>query len=692
MAVAMPVLLLFVALIIDAGNWFTHKSQLRNRADAAVRAAGVEYGLQWAKCTSDSEDDRDAASAAIVQAARNYAGTYNDQIGAQVGAGDVAVNDGTTDVCPPSGPLTSIDVKVSEPKVDSLFASLGLPIGQTSVSSRVELLKSASDTGFVPLAIENPRSIVKARVLFFNACTGSPLGQTADLTEPLPAEGEGMTLWGGALQLELPAASPATFASACPANFDYEPISMQIRLASRPEVDLGQECSVLIAKPFADCYSDVTEARAYACTPIVPICMGRDDAGAKKPGDQPLVFDVALGGPTCEPDPYYARLAPGPPSCSLGASVVMDWSDRPVDTSIPPDENFDAKLIVDGKPYQLQGAGPDLRTLTTIGPVPLATPGSAPVEIAWRWRSTVNAFNGATCSPDPLTNPCRQSGTVVVHRTNLADNPATDNSPTDVVRLARLSTALNADSASMLDSVPASGETVNVYAVIGLRSELKPDQEATVQTWFKGDRRVVCDPNPSSSDTETMVAEGCKPPFAPNPFTSGFWWNGTACPASSTWFSEPFGNTPWRCLRTAPQATSNDQELADGLAARIANCDDAPNRYLEYFDTMSSPIDPTDPRFVKVFVVPFGGFKGSAEGTVPVSDIASFYVTDWGSPDDDGDPCADRSVTPEPPLGRVVGYFVNTVGPNTGPVEPDTQPNSACDPQALRPCRAVLVR
>ena len=39
-AVMIPVFLLLTALVVDVGNWFTHKRQLQNRADAAAFAAG----------------------------------------------------------------------------------------------------------------------------------------------------------------------------------------------------------------------------------------------------------------------------------------------------------------------------------------------------------------------------------------------------------------------------------------------------------------------------------------------------------------------------------------------------------------------------------------------------------------------------------------------------------------------------
>ena len=42
-AISMVVMLMFAALVIDVGNWFAHKRQLQNRADAGALAAGVEY-------------------------------------------------------------------------------------------------------------------------------------------------------------------------------------------------------------------------------------------------------------------------------------------------------------------------------------------------------------------------------------------------------------------------------------------------------------------------------------------------------------------------------------------------------------------------------------------------------------------------------------------------------------------------
>ena len=70
-----PVLLLLAALVVDVGNWYTHKRQLQNRADAAAFAAGVEYGKNWKACVQTGEPDAQGDTAQeIANAARQYAG------------------------------------------------------------------------------------------------------------------------------------------------------------------------------------------------------------------------------------------------------------------------------------------------------------------------------------------------------------------------------------------------------------------------------------------------------------------------------------------------------------------------------------------------------------------------------------------------------------------------------------------
>ena len=57
-----PVFLLLTALVVDVGDWFTHKRQLQNRADAAAFAAGVEYAKNWKACVQTGERRAEASA------------------------------------------------------------------------------------------------------------------------------------------------------------------------------------------------------------------------------------------------------------------------------------------------------------------------------------------------------------------------------------------------------------------------------------------------------------------------------------------------------------------------------------------------------------------------------------------------------------------------------------------------------
>ena len=82
-AVMIPVFLLLTALVVDVGNWYTHKRQLQNRADAGAFAAGVEYGTQILRCLSGNATEVANAETEISQQARAYAGdpTYTPASG-----------------------------------------------------------------------------------------------------------------------------------------------------------------------------------------------------------------------------------------------------------------------------------------------------------------------------------------------------------------------------------------------------------------------------------------------------------------------------------------------------------------------------------------------------------------------------------------------------------------------------------
>src|SRR5947208_4179952 len=67
-AVALPVLILFIAFGVEVGHWFDYSRNLQNRADAAAMAAAVAYGGTCFSTPASAQTD------VIGKVAQQYAG------------------------------------------------------------------------------------------------------------------------------------------------------------------------------------------------------------------------------------------------------------------------------------------------------------------------------------------------------------------------------------------------------------------------------------------------------------------------------------------------------------------------------------------------------------------------------------------------------------------------------------------
>ena len=209
-AVIIPVFLLMAALVVDVGNWYTHKRQLQNRADAAAFAAGTEYQRAWEDCvqTGSASLKLDTAKR-IANFARQYAGDneqtdyeppvlpaelHNTEIANQDNV-DVVINsdspsydddsdytDGLVgdradpcyqhagdDISPAGGFWT--DVKVKERDLPSLFGLIGLPLSRNPARARIEIRPSV-EQGFLPLGIADSQ-ISNFQVRLYRDCGSS---------------------------------------------------------------------------------------------------------------------------------------------------------------------------------------------------------------------------------------------------------------------------------------------------------------------------------------------------------------------------------------------------------------------------------------------------------------------------------------------------------------------------------------
>ena len=371
-AVMIPVFLLLTALVFDVGDWYTHKRQLQNRADAAAFSAGIEYQKNWKACVQNGDPALKLATAQkIANAARQYAGDpqasdyapatmptpVNTELANQSKV-DVVINSTShtndTDNSDGGGALNTVagspcyahaaddisaagywtDVKVKEKDLPSLVGTIGLPLSQNLARARIEIRPATSGHRFLPLAVPD-FEITRVQVRYFDECRdpnhNSPLA-TKDLAPlPVPEQHDYIASGGGTLwTLPVPGSNPLvgdkslSFGLTIPVyqggsgacgSAQYLPVGVEVRIASRDEVDFNQSCATLRDNvKFADCFSRLSQIRVY------------NDGN---PDNQVRITNVRLSGGCPTPgDAYFATLPFGLTTCPYDVSAEVNWGNR----------------------------------------------------------------------------------------------------------------------------------------------------------------------------------------------------------------------------------------------------------------------------------------------------------------------------------------------------------------------------
>lgn len=728
-AIALPVTLTMAALVVDVGDWFTHKRQLQNRADAGALAAGVEYGQRWIQCVTTGDA---ATEAAITDAGRRFAGDptapgtlHNTEIADQTKlevflnslSYDAQVSDGggpcfnhTGDDISPAGGHW-VDVKVKERDLASLFSTFGLDLSRNIARARVEIRPALSDSGFAPLAVPD-RRIEKAQLRYFNECayqndpTTTPLA-VVDL-RPLAAAYQtqpGLTYWGPAFGNPLPTeVVPMGIPSfTLPADLtgcisqSYAPVGVEVRIASEPNIDINASCATLAASDFADCFHRLSQIRAYDGSDPIP---------------EPRIRQVELNG--CTPDGYFSR-PPTTGTCSLAASVTVDWGDRVLNGNDVP-ANFSVRL----NGLQMLPPGGTAQGTWTLTGIPTGDgPNEINVELDWTDTNTNHSYQGQSCQ-NGAQNPCQWNG--APQRTHQAFVGRPTNA--GVVELVRTSTAAQAPLGAPQGAwgTDMLGTSTTIYPTLGLSLALGTgDFTILRQGASQATQLVDCDPPGGGglAEIRQQFATGCTAWYGKNPFTQGTWWDTATqqCPASTSWFLDPApapytnsGGNPFRCVPTVPGNVGNP--VSDGIKIRTGNCEGNIN-FVSYtctgnppcmnpntYDPVTKTFAPGDQRrIINLFIVPYQALKtaigSNSSQTVPLLGFASFYVTGWGGNGSSQDRCTTDPdgagpARPDDPAqsGEIVGYFVEDVDPDSGPVDA----NATCVVGQLTPCRVSFVR
>lgn len=766
-AVMIPVFLLLAALVVDAGDWYTHKRQLQNRADAGAFAAGTEYAKNWKACVQTSDPALKLATAnRIADAARQYAADaeasdyssgalpaslYNSEIARSdpdptKNFVDVTVNSdiandyaddtdytdgGAGNVANPCflHPADDIsaagywtDVKVKERDLPSLFGKFGQLLSRNQARARVDVRPAISGHRFLPLAIPN-NVITQVQVRYYNECDGSLLA-TRDLY-PLPsADQAGFTTAGGGMLWGLQGGTPGegdknqSFGLALPAYNascgTYVPVGMEVRLASRDEIDLNQSCATLIAARYADCFRRLSQIRVFGD--------GNADSQAR------LTHVHVTGGCGGTGDAYFSTLPAAGTNCKVDVSAEVDWGTR----DDPPNNvagNFTVSANGSNLTLQSWNTPNGTATYASSGGAITVNPGPNPITISLGWTDTnaSHSWGGNACK-NGSQNPCTYSATEAAHQAFVG---TTGNA--GAVALARSAGSWNTVQnlpGSPLDDHRSGGgpadcnssNTCQIFPVVGTRTVLKSGVLTTLRLDDpQANQSIFCDPDYTQAFPGFQY--GCKPWYRANQWTSPWWVPSSGqmgCPNPGDWYSyanlgKGFGVNSsvnaWQCVLTAPGVKTG--QVGDYMAVATDNCNVIQNNacqlnsfacnYDGNYDgksgsTVQRWIDKPDsryPRVINLFIVPYQSTKGlTGNGDpVPVLGFAAFYVMNWtGSNTQQNDPCPDRtwgSVTvPDPPSGAITGVFVETVDYEPGPVDP----HATCVEGQVTPCRVTLVR
>jgi hypothetical protein len=600
-ALLLPVVLLFLALSVDIGNWWVHKRHLQLQVDAAALAGGALFG----ECFTDAA----AANTAIQNEATRFGGavgsSYNGQVGGTnkgtislryqsttYAAGSVPPDDTETQA-PCETPSLMFDVKASEAGLPLIFQIPGLSdVTAINAHARVQLKLVEVQEGMLPVAVPDLR-FTYVFATFVNEASGASLG-TVELQRTGTSGND--QLW------TTPAGIPVAIAS--------EHVGVRLRLVG------GSDPNAACGQLYTECY-DLGSANG-----VVHIRGWTSSATA------PEVRNAWLLPGSCAPDSYFATT-----DCSGGIQAEVDLgADHPLTGTGVTAEVW---ATVDGVgKYPLSTSGTaGLVTWTAAGGLPLAGEGPHTVGLSWSWKQTSGTWNGETCTAGG-GNKCKDEGTFGPVQRGFVAGPGRSG-PLRRVQVFESGVTSSGSNSFQTGTTPTLGLSIAVTGSLKVQSEAT---DPVVELRVTGSQNQSIDCDPAVPNLADEIEQGCGPAYKINP--------ALACPDYNALWSLP---EPWECVKT--QTGGAVGQVEHGMKERIlggANTCTAPIDWPDY--------DLGDPRIVPLIITPFGSFSGSGNDIVPVIDFAAFYVVGWNS-----DPCPGAHPVPK---GYIAGHFVKYAQPN----------------------------
>jgi putative Flp pilus-assembly TadE/G-like protein len=687
-AALLPLVVLLLAFAIDASHWWVHKRHLQAQVDAGVFAGAFASWLPGCAADPGGTDNT------IVENARRYAGDYSSLYAGPVPPFNEQYSNATNvhvlvnadkfesqggedySVSGAASPCESfmsgeghLDLKASERGLPGLFSGIvpgldSLPFlsSLANAHARVQLFRLSSGAGYLPVGVPDPNP--KAGAAFFID------------------EQDGTIISNG--RVELLRGSPAMLNGKSLVEWASDPSGHSVTVRPKTGVVIAfsgrtnwtwqsGDLQTICQQALVECYQGLDEGPWKGLAYV----HGYDAPGA----NAVTVGDVQLTNGSCGDDsaPYFILHG----NCTVGFKAQVDF---------PVGSNPSTwQVSVENSDMGCSGQQPPGCALTLAGDGYWTGDGVLTVPVQGRaldlrvnWRYRLSSGGG------------QQSGGAVVARVYSADDLSEASGPVEYLRVYDPGTGADRHSA---------GTQATQFAVkVGLQGALEFQTDALASPTrirvirnrqnASQNQSLDCDPDYDAfldkiPDFADELWRGCRPSYTIN--------SGETCPSSpaTLWASAQ----PWPCVAVETGQSTN--KVPKGLNHRILgeeqpqSCPAAGEFGHNNWNLNGDSVpdyQPGDPRLLFTFVTPFGSFQGSGQTTIPVTNVAVFYITGWtGQGQGFSNPCEGNGDDPAPGPAYIVGHFVKYAGTLPGGGEgTENCVYDPTDPGSITPCVAVL--
>ena len=643
--------ILLGAVVVEVGQWLSHRRHVQVRADAAALSGGQILAECFNVGTAGTGGNLSElqADTDIENAARDYGGlSSNKNItrGLDQRTGEQSLMSFQGNRYPDQPGVTRdlqnecfkadgsanlmLDVKMAETGIPKFFGFS--PLETVHGWARVQLQQIKSLIPSLPFAIPDVR--VQVAVTFVNAAGAALPGCSNGCVFKLggPTQSGGLNVYSSNATIPLPAANSN--------------VRMRVGIGANPG-----SCAVGVTPTGYTCFDDGSNNGLVVLRSYNPTAAGGPNSPVLR----------AVTPTTCSGTPFFSDFQATAGACSAGVTATVDWG------STGPPANAHVQATVNGTRLTMTQAGNNQWVSTT--PLSLNTlQGPYPVTMGWCVGTCGNnnsftAFTG---------NPVQQifSG---------SDSPILD------VRV------LDQNTGSAFYSFPqnaAGNATANLAVFVGLSNGVHLPTRCSNGTSgatynCPGDpavflRNVIQNGSDDSltltincghSTIQDDIQFGCTQPYSPN--------TADVCPDVGTPPNPPDCALTRQGGKVGPVQAAMSARFAPGGVCDL-------NNYPNY-----KPGD-TDQRAVTLIITDWNAFSTSGSTTVPVVTFATFYVTGW-----DGAPSSCNGVNQPAPPGDtkkadIWGHYIADV--NIGAIPSGTVCVGPGQQPGVVPCAIALVR